>query len=478
MDILLTHGFFLQEDPVELRIMKPYPPLGILSISAYLKARGFRVGVFDTTFRSFFDFTEVLERDRPPVVGIYANLMTRSRVLQMMAAAGAGGATVILGGPEPAVYPEEYLKRGADIIVAGEAEVTLGELLPALQRGDRNGLDAVSGIIFRRQDGTVAHTPARPLTEDLDSFPDPDRDAVDIDRYLGAWRARHGAGSVSLICARGCPYSCTWCSRSVFGNTHRRRSPLRVALEVAGIVERYHPDQLWYADDVFTIRHPWLFAYAAELKRLGLRIPFECITRADRLSSEVIDLLSEMGCFRVWLGAESGSQRVLDAMRRGVTVDRLQEVTHALRHKGIETGIFVMLGYEGENLPDLEATLAHLKRSCPDIFLTTVSYPVKGTEYYRQVSDRLIATANWEAGSDRDFGVRGRHTRRYYSFAARWMAHSVSLHKERQDGRHWGRLGREAAAACFARMGMLLCRNRREGAERGAAGPVRTAVRS
>lgn len=459
MDILLTHGYFLHEDPHELKVMKPYPPLGILYLSAYLKRAGYHVGVFDATFSSLAEFEAYLARERPPVVGLYTNLMTKFNVLKMIAACKRLGASVILGGPEPANYAEEYLARGADVIVAGEGEATLAELLPHLAA---RSLDGVAGIAYRRDDGSIAHAAPRPQISNLDSLPDPDREAIDIDRYVETWRTHHGLGSVSLICARGCPYHCEWCSHAVYGHTHRRRSPGRVADEVEQLLARYQPDQLWYADDVFTIKHSWLFEYAAELKRRNLRLPFECISRADRLNEDVIDTLAAMGCYRLWIGSESGSQRVLDEMRREVKVEQVRAMAHALKRRGIQTGMFIMLGYEGETIDDLEATVDHLKQSAPDVFLTTVAYPIKGTAYYRKVEDRVSARADWDRRTDRQLTVKGRRSTRFYSFATRWMVNSVALHGERANGRNLARMAKSAANVALGRIGMLLTAGEQE----------------
>ena len=456
MDILLTHGYFLNGDPHESRIMKPYPPLGILYITAYLKRKGFEAGVFDSTFSSVSEFTCLLKREKPPVVGIYCNLMTKLAILEMIRVAKTAGAAVILGGPEPANYLDEYLDCGADVVVFGEGEEVLSELLASLPRGGVHSLQSVAGIGFRNQDGKIERTQHRPMIADLDSLPDPDREAVDIGRYLDAWRSFHGLGSVSLICARGCPYECAWCSHSVYGHTHRRRSPARVADEVQHLMERYKPDQLWYADDVFTIHHPWLTRFAAELKRRSVRLPFECISRADRLTDPIIDLLSEMGCHRLWIGSESGSQHVLDAMQRGVRIEQVRAMTQALKRRGIQVGMFIMLGYEGEGIREIEETLDHIRRSSPDTFLTTVAYPIKGTEYHRGLGDRIIARAPWEMRTDRDLDVVGRHSRRFYSFAIRWMVNSVGL-----DNREWSsanalRRAKAAANVAVGRIGMWL----------------------
>jgi radical SAM superfamily enzyme YgiQ (UPF0313 family) len=458
MDILLAHGYFLSLDALEQRVMRPHPPLGLLYLSSHLKQRGLCVGVFDATFQSLQDFAATLDRERPPVVGIAVNLMTKRNALTMIAIAKQKGAEVVIGGPDPPHHAAAYLKAGADVVVIGEGEQTLEELIGVLRsRGD---LAAVNGIVFMSADGAMVRTPPRSLLPDLDRQPYPDRDAIDLPRYLGAWRQRHGVGTVSLITARGCPYTCTWCSRSVFGETHRRRSVTNVADEAEAIVERYRPERLWYADDVFAIHRTWTINYAAELERRRLRMPFECISRAERIDDDVADALQSLGCFRVWIGSESGSQRVLDAMKRKVSVGQVHDAAQRLRRRGIEVGMFIMLGYDGERVEDLQATVDHLKRTAPDIFLTTVSYPIKGTPYYDQVADRLVPQ-EWAAGTDRDLVVKGRPVKTYYDFARRWMTAEVARDQ------HW-RKGKYASAARFAssalvgRIGMAVTANWRE----------------
>lgn len=457
MDILLAHGYFLHEDPHEQKVMKPYPPLGILYLSSYLKGKGFDVGVFDSTFSTLNAFCAQIARDRPPIVGIYTNLMTKFNVLTMIKACKANGAFVVLGGPEPPFYADEYLEHGADVIVIGEGELTLEALILHVARFGRRGLENVAGIAYQDGDGQVIYTDPRPQIADLSAHPWADREAIDLPRYMRAWQEHHGRSSVSVIHARGCPYTCTWCSHSVYGNTHRRRAPADAADELLWIKERYNPDMVWYADDVFAINHRWFFEYQAELKRRGVRIPFECISRADRLTEPVVQAFAEMGCFRVWNGSESGSQRILDRMQRKVKVEDVQAKTHLLRRYGIETGMFIMLGYEGEEVSDLEATVAHLKAANPDIFLTTVAYPIKGTPYYSEVETRILARQAWNDRSDRDLTVAGRRSRRFYHFATRWMVNEVALHQAKQQPLP-ARL-KLALNARIGRIGMQLTRN-------------------
>src|SRR5271156_6881369 len=193
------------------------------------------------------------------------------------------------------------------------------------------------------------------------------------------------------------------------------------------MLQTYTPDLDWVSDRVFTINHKWLRDYAAERRRRGLRIPFECISRADRLNAEMLDLLAELGCFRIWIGSESGSQRILDSMERGVKIEQVQQAVAMSRERGIESGMFLMWGYEGEDLEDIEATIRHVSTSQPDIFFTTVSYPIKGTPYYKKMSDRLVQLQPWATSSDRELKIKGRHSQQFYKYADRLLKEEVQL---------------------------------------------------
>jgi anaerobic magnesium-protoporphyrin IX monomethyl ester cyclase len=427
MDILLTHGYFLYEDPKELQIMKPYPPLGILYICSHLRKKGVSCEIFDSTFSSRTELWDLLRKGPPSVLGVYANLMTRANVVEILRVAKESGWQTVVGGPEPGAYVQEYLSAGADVVVIGEGEITLEELVPALRSRAFENLTKIDGIAFRASNGSVVRTKPRGQIKDIDMQPWPARESIDMSRYVEVWRTHHGMGSVSLITARGCPYHCRWCSHEVFGKTHRRRNPGSVADELGSLIDRYQPEMAWMADDVFTIHHGWLFQYAAELKRRGLRLPFECISRADRLNRQVVETLAEMGCFRVWIGSESGSQRILDAMERGVTVEQVQSAVALCKSAGIQTGMFLMWGYEGEELSDIEATVEHVKKTDPDIFFTTVAYPIQGTPYFSEVAGRVESLKPWTESSDREFRIRNRHSRQFYRFADKLLRSEVEL---------------------------------------------------
>jgi radical SAM superfamily enzyme YgiQ (UPF0313 family) len=300
----------------------------------------------------------------------------------------------------------------------------------------------------------------RPRLPDIDAIPFPDREAIDLEAYLTAWRRRHGQAAVSLITARGCPFTCRWCSHGVFGFSHRRRSPESVADELALIRRRYSPESVWYADDVFTLGKRWLERWLVELERRDLCLPYETISREDRLDEDVVRLLARSGCRRLWIGSESGSQRILDAMDRCTDAARVREMIALLQRHGIEAGVFIMLGYQGEELVDVEATVDHLRRALPDQVLTTVSYPIRGTPYYDEVRERVRAQRPWAESSDRELVLDGRASPAFYRFAIRWMLGELNRERERRRSPQRPlRLLRASASAAVGRWGTRLLWN-------------------
>jgi len=421
-DILLTHSYFAEGDLAKGKVIRPYPPLVPLYHSSHLKSREFAVEVMDTTFMAKSDALARLRAARASVVSVHANLMARPNTVALIRAAKVSGAVVAVGGQEPGAHAEDYLGVGADIVLQGEGEQTLAELIAHVARRGLTGLEKVDGIVYRDGDGQVRKTAPRALIADLDAQPFPDRAAVDMGRYLDTWQQIHGRRSISLIAARGCPYDCSWCSHGLYGRSHRRRSAENVVAEILHLREAYGPDHLFFADDVFTINARWLEQYAAEMKRHGLRYPFETISREDRLDERTIDLLAELDCHRLWVGAESGSQRILDAMKRRTDAARLREMIGLLKARGIRTGTFVMVGYEGEGWADIDETARHLRLAQADEVLTTIVHPIKGTAYYHQVSDRIAGGGPWAESNDRDLTVRGRHSRRFYRYTQHWLS--------------------------------------------------------
>lgn len=431
MKILLTHGYFLEEDAKEKHIMKPYVPLGILYISAFLEQHGYDNEVFDSTFSNKTAFYKYLDEFKPEIIGIYTNLMTKLNVLQIIKhiKTNHSETTIVLGGPEVRASAEKFLRYGADIIVIGEGEITMLELVQHYKnRKAFTDLLLMPGIAIIHEDHFI-QTSERQKISDVNTLPFPNRKKVNLDLYLQTWKKHHGKNAISVNTMRGCPYSCKWCSRAVYGASYRRRSPELVADELQQIYQQYSPDSIWFVDDVFTIHHRWLSEFNDALKKRNLSITYECITRSDRLNEEVIKTLKESGCFRVWIGAESGSQKVIDLMDRRVRVEQVRDMIRLASKHGIETGTFIMLGYPGETEEDIKETIHHLKTSAPDHFTITVAYPIAGTELFKEVEQIKTTNVEWHAATDREIDFKRTYSRKYYDHAVQYVVREVKAHQ-------------------------------------------------
>ncbi|MES2515722.1 MAG: radical SAM protein [Bacteroidota bacterium] len=446
MKILFTHGYFLSEDPKELQIMRPYVPLGILYISSFIEKHGFENEVFDSTFSTLDKLKENLLDQKPDVIAIYTNLMTKLNVLKIIKFIRSQNTLshtkVILGGPEVRNHTENFLNYGGDFIIIGEGEETTLELIQFLNtttdlslraKSRSDALSSIKGIAYL-ENGKVITTPERALIKDVNTLPFPNRQKIDFTPYLNGWKNHHGYSMMSVNTMRGCPYTCKWCSRAVYGGTYRRRSPQLVAQEMKQIKDIYNPDMIWFVDDVFTIHHKWLNEFAEEVKKQGAGIPYEIISRADRLNEEVIKTLKASGCFRVWVGAESGSQKIIDAMDRRVDVMQTRQMINLAKQHGLEAGTFIMLGYPGETKDDIKETIEHLVQSNPSQYTITVAYPIKGTELYNEVKNEFLdQRLEWETSTDRDIDFKRTHPKQYYQYAIQWVMNEVYLQTKNKN---------------------------------------------
>jgi anaerobic magnesium-protoporphyrin IX monomethyl ester cyclase len=430
MSILLTHGYYLSDDPKEQKIMKPYPPLGLLYVSAYLNSKNIANDVFDSTFYSQGQQLDFILEKQPQVIAIYTNLMTKIEVvklLKILKTERFGFPKIILGGPDVTYNLENYLKAGADFLVIGEGEETTYELyLSIASNGDAS---AVNGIAYL-ENNEVVKTAARTKFRELDDLPLPNRDAIPNEKYLETWKNNHGESSMTISTQRGCPYTCKWCSTAVYGQSYRRRPASLVAAEMKMLKEKYHPDAIWFVDDVFTISHKWLTAFHEEVVKQGAQIRFECITRAERLNPEILQLLKEAGCFRIWIGAESGSQKIIDLMDRRVDVNHVKKMIQDTNALGIETGTFIMVGYPGENQEDIVETIDYLKAANPTHYTITIAYPIKGTSLYDEIEKNITVQPDWENSTDRQIDFKREYSRKYYDYAVSKVVNEVEFHRE------------------------------------------------
>jgi anaerobic magnesium-protoporphyrin IX monomethyl ester cyclase len=428
--ILLTHGYFLEEDEKEKKIMKPYPTLGLLYISAYLEQHNIEHEVFDSTFSNFNLFTNYLLQHKPAIIGIYTNLMTKLNVLKIIDFVKNNSTLhqtkIILGGPEVRHHAENFLRYGAHYIVLGEGEDTMLELIQALHQN--HNTTAIAGLAYLHQNQFVKNA-ERPFKKNLDELPQPNRKKINLQLYFNAWKNAHGQSSITMSTMRGCPYSCKWCSRAVYGSSYRRRSAALVVAEMVALKQQYNFDTIWFVDDVFTIHHGWLREFNAEIQKQNCKIPYEIITRADRMNEEVTDLLKSSGCYRVWIGAESGSQTIIDAMDRRVDVQQVRQMIQLANKKGLQTGTFIMLGYPGETKKDIKETIIHLQESNPHYYTVTIAYPIKGTPLYTEVEPAFLQNLPWHSSTDRMIDFKRTYPKKYYHYALRWVSNEVQHHK-------------------------------------------------
>lgn len=427
MSILFTHAYYLSDDPKEQKIMKPYPPLGLLYVSAYLVTKNISNDVFDSTFSTMEAQLQFILDKNPKVICIYTNLMTKIEVIKLIKIVKTekfNYPKIILGGPDVSYNIENYLKAGADFLVIGEGEETTYELYNAIL--NNKNYNEINGIAFLENE-KVIQTQARTKFKELDELPLPNREAINMQQYLDTWKNNHGQSSMTISTQRGCPYTCKWCSTAVYGQSYRRRPPEQVAAEMKMLKEKYNPDAIWFVDDVFTISHKWLTAFHEEVVKQNAQIRFECITRAERLNDEILRLLKEAGCFRIWIGAESGSQKIIDLMDRRVDINHVKKMIQNTNALGIETGTFVMVGYPGETVEDIDKTIKYLKEANPTEYTITIAYPIKGTSLYNEIEDKIIKHPNWETSTDREIDFERTYSRKFYKYAVSKVVNEVEF---------------------------------------------------
>ncbi len=455
--ILFTHSYFYRFDPKQWKTAQPYPPYGTMYAAAVMRECGFEVKIFDTALRhSPAELLPVLEQERPQYLVIYDdgfNYLTKMCLTRMREAAfemarmgKAAGCTVIVNSSDSTDHWEQYLAEGADFVILGEGEQTLRELVVRLDVGrwtrdegrgtgdsrrwtldvgqgtgdsaEQIDFSSILGIAYKLPPLTphsslltphssplTPHrsllTPPRPVLHDLDSLPDPAWDLVDLEPYRQIWLRAHGHWTLNLATTRGCPYKCNWCAKPIYGNRYNSRSPERVAAEIEMLTTRYGVRQFWMADDIFGLKPGWVQRFRDVVQERGLHFEYKIQSRVDLLLKEdTIDALAASGLRQVWVGAESGSQKILDAMDKGTTVEEIHEATALMKKKGIVVCFFLQFGYLGETKEDIAATLQMVETLLPHDIGISVSYPLPGTKFYEKVQGMLGEKQNWAVSDD------------------------------------------------------------------------------
>lgn len=462
-EVLLGHSYYLRFDPKLWSAMQPYPPLGTLYAASCLREHGYRVAVFDAMLaESEADWTAALDREKPRFAVLYEdnfNYLSKMCLLRMREAATAmirsarrAGCTVVVAGADATDHAEEYLAAGAHYVIIGEGEVTLLEVMDRLADRTAVAITDIAGLAYvDSADGkSIVRTARRSDLLELDSLPFPAWDLLDIDAYRELWYRHHGYFSMNIVSSRGCPYHCSWCAKPIWGQRYHTRSPENVAAEMGSLLEKYKPDHLWFVDDIFGLEPGWVQQFADLVERQGVRIPFKSLQRVDLvLKGDTIQALARAGARTVWVGAESGSQKVLDAMDKGVQVAQVYEATRRLHAAGIEVAFFLQFGYPGETMEDIEKTLQMIRDCHPDDIGISVSYPMPGTRFFESVKSQLGAKQNWVDSSDMAMMYRGPFSTEFYR-----QLHAV-VHKEFRARKAWRSLVGVSERAGSARAGRL-----------------------
>jgi anaerobic magnesium-protoporphyrin IX monomethyl ester cyclase len=483
IDILFGQSYYLRFDPKLWEAMQPYPPLGSLYAASYLRSRGYQVALFDAMLaQSEAEWEAALETHQPRLAVLYEDnfnylskmclLRMRQAAFEMIALARQHGSTVIAAGADASDHAEAYLQQGADFILLGEGEATLAELVDRLSGKNQQPFSEILGLAYREVSqrganeasgapGSVIRTGQRPDLKDLDSLPFPAWDLVDVERYRGIWLERHGYFSMNLVTTRGCPFHCNWCAKPIWGQRYNTRTPENVVEEMAWLKQTYAPDHLWINDDIFGLKPGWVRRFAELVEANEARIPFKSLNRVDLLLRPgEVEALKRAGCQIVWVGAESGSQKILDAMDKGTRVEQIYAASQSLHAAGIRVGFFLQFGYPGETLADIQATLRMVQDCEPDDIGISISYPLPGTPFYERVRAQLGARQNWIDSEDLAMLYHGPFSTAFYrqlhqvvhaSFRRQRAARRIR-NGEGQPARNLARWGLESLRLPFLQM--------------------------
>ena len=409
-DVLLTHSYHLPYDPKQVRKMQPYAPLGTLYAASALRAGDISVAVFDTMLEAPEPgFVVALKQVRPKIVAIYEDdfnflskmCLTRMRELawQLAAEAHQAGAVVIAHGSDATDQSEAYLRNGVDFVLRGEAEQTLVDLCSALLSGSPH-LN-IPGLVYLDGAGGPIHSAgSTPKNASWSTLPKPARELIDLEPYRRAWTSAHGHFSANVVASRGCPYRCNWCAKPISGNKFQIRPARAVAAEIRELKEMYGVQHIWFGDDVFGLNHHWVQDFANEIEAMRCALPFKIQSRADLMTSTTVAALRRAGCAEIWMGVESGSQKILNAMDKGLRVSDVVAARYRLANANIRACYFLQFGYPGETWEDIEQTIALVRNTRPDDIGISFSYPLPGTLFYERVQEQIGAKRNWTDSDD------------------------------------------------------------------------------
>jgi anaerobic magnesium-protoporphyrin IX monomethyl ester cyclase len=431
-NVLFTNGYFYRLDAKQWRFKQPYPPLGTLLAAAVVRSAGYNVDFFDNNFQ---DSAEAIEQSLRKRANKYFviyddgfNYLTkmcltvmREAVFRMAAIGKQYECVVIVSSSDATDQYEKYLTNNVDYVVRGEGEETLRELLVCLDRNEKPG--SVAGVAYKEGEQTIL-TANRNVIKDLDSLPLPAWDLLDVEPYRKLWVKHHGYFSLNIATTRGCPFKCNWCAKPIYGNRYNSRSPEKVVDEIDFLVSTFKPDHFWMCDDIFGLKPGWIQSFGHEIQKRNLTIKYKIQSRVDLLlEDDTIESLAQSGAETIWVGAESGSQAILDAMDKGTTIKQIYEATHLLKKNNIRVAFFLQFGYLGETRSDIDSTIKMVLDLMPDEIGISVSYPLPGTKFYEKVKNQLAEKQNWSDSDDLAMMFDSTFRNDYYKELHRYVHH-------------------------------------------------------
>lgn len=438
-DILFSHSYFYPLDPKQWERKMPFPPLGTIYAASLLRENGYQVDLFDTALK--VDHTEAilaLDSVKPKYFVLYDdgfNYLTkmcltnmREAAFKMIRHAKSLDCTVLVSSSDSTDHFDKYLEQGADYIIKGEGEFTLLECLNTLE--EKGDINTVNGLIFKKSDGEWAMNQARKVLKNLDHLPKPAWDLIDIDAYKSIWSESQKEFTLNVATTRGCPFKCNWCAKPIYGNRYNSHSPEYIVDLIADLQKKFGVQRFWMCDDIFGLKPNWVQEFNKLIQSKGIRFNYYIQSRADLLLVEdTIDVLAQSGLEEAWIGAESGSQKILDAMDKGTTIEQIQEATKLLKDKGIRVAFFIQYGYLGEEKEDIKSTIRMIKELLPDDLGISVSYPLPGTLFFDKVQSQLGLKENWTDSDELALLFQGTYHSDYYKKLHRYTHKEYRISK-------------------------------------------------
>lgn len=373
------------------------PPLNLMYLAAVLEKDSISVKIIDDDLYQlgFEKVASLVSKTDPLIVGITATTATIKKALDYIKAIKnlLPDIITVIGGPHPTFMPVETLKSEdlLDVVVVGEGEQTIVDLFKKFEKYGKSGFSDVPGITYRYNNKIRQNSP-RPLIEDLDDLPFPARHLIPFNDYK---TSRNQAGG--MITSRGCVFSCNYCSSSlIMGKKFRSRSPENVVDELEELVDKYNIGEVAFLDDIFMLNKRRARAIADEIHNRGIDLSFVASSRVDKVDQDLLKCLKNVGMSTLYCGVESGSQRVLDLMGKGITLKHAEDAIKVAKDVGVDVMGSFILGYPGETLEEMDQTINFSIKLDPDYSQFSILTPFPGTRLYYELKEKgLLNTEDW-----------------------------------------------------------------------------------